>query len=52
MVEATRDLLGHVEREGMSPELEDALHQQGFRVVCCLLQPTTPSATASLATFV
>ena len=52
MVEAMRDLVGHVEREGMSPELEDALHQQGFRVVCCLPQPTTTSATASFATFV
>lgn len=45
MVEAMRDLVGRFERDGMSPELEVALQQQGFRVVCCLMQPSTPSAT-------
>ena len=43
MVEAMRDLVGRAERDGMSPELEAALQQQGFRVVSCLLHPTIPS---------
>ena len=40
MVEAMRHLVGRFERDGMSPELDVALQQQGFHVVCCLLQHT------------
>lgn len=50
MVEGIRGLLSRVERDGMSPELEAALHQQNFRVVRCLLHLTTPSAAGWVAT--
>lgn len=50
MVEGIRGLLSRFERDGMSPELEAALHQQNFRVVRCLLHLTTPSAAGWAAT--
>ena len=50
MVEGIRDLVSRIESDGMSPELEAALLQQNFHVVCCVLHITTPSATGWVAT--
>lgn len=50
MVEGIRGLLSRFERDGMSPELEAALHQHNFHVVHRPLHLTTPPAAGWVAT--